>query len=295
MPAPERTTGRRMAGYSRLARQGAKAERKGIWERSAHGDSTTLTMQKVLEDLIGLQALDLAIAELERVAGEIPRQVQALEDALATSRTSLDRAKADAEATQKLRRSQEKVLDEVVEEQRKKQGRLFEIKTNQEYSAVLKEIEALKERQGRLEEEILGLMEKGEALAGEIRRLEAEFAAADARCKAERGRKAAELTEVQAKLRDLQTRWKVQAKPIDAELLQTYRKLLRTRAGRAVVPAIIERRKVKSFTSHEEREETSAACGGCNVSLRPQFVNELRRGEELMTCTSCSRILYAQP
>lgn len=251
-------------------------------------------MQKVLEDLIALQELDLALAELERVAGDIPGQIQALEDALAAWRTSLERAKADAEATQKLRRSQEKVLDEVVQEQRKKQGRLFEIKTNQEYSAVLKEIEALKERQGRLEEEILGLMEKGETLTGEVRRLEAEFAAADTRGKAERGRKEAELADAQAKLRDLQARWKLQAKPIDAELLQTYRKLLRTRAGRAVVPAVIERRKVKSFGSHEEREETSAACGGCNVSLRPQFVNELRRGEELMTCTSCSRILYAQ-
>ena len=251
-------------------------------------------MQKVLEDLIQLQELDLAIAEMERVAGEIPRQIQALEDALAASLASLDRAKADADATQKLLRSQDKVLEEVRQDQRKKQGRLFEIKTNQEYSAVLKEIEVLKERQGRLEEEIIGLMEKGEGLAGEIRRLEGELAAAETRCREERARKEAELADVQAKLRDFQARWNVQAKPIDPELLQTYRKLLKTRAGRAVVPAVIERRKVKSFGSHEGREETAAACGGCNVSLRPQFVNELRRGEELLTCASCSRILYRQ-
>jgi predicted nucleic acid-binding Zn-ribbon protein len=252
-------------------------------------------MQKVLQDLIKLQELDLAIAELERLAGDIPGQIKALEEALAASRASLDRARAEGDATHKLRRSQEQVLEEVVLEQRKKQARLYEIKTNQEYSAVLKEIEVLKERQGRVEEEILGLMEKGEGLAGEIRRLEGERTRAEARHREERARKEVELAEAQARLRDLQARWKVQARPIDPELLQTYRKLLRTRAGRAVVPALIGRRKVKSFGSHGEREETAASCGGCNVSLRPQFVNELRRGEELLTCASCSRILYAQP
>ena len=40
---------------------------------------------------------------------------------------------------------------------------------------------------------------------------------------------------------------------------------------------------------------TSSVCGGCNMTLRPQTINEIRKGEEIITCGICGRILLYMP
>ena len=42
-------------------------------------------------------------------------------------------------------------------------------------------------------------------------------------------------------------------------------------------------------------EATSGRCSACQIVLRPQFIQDLRRGDQLMFCESCGRILYYNP
>jgi uncharacterized protein len=42
-------------------------------------------------------------------------------------------------------------------------------------------------------------------------------------------------------------------------------------------------------------EALNGRCSKCNISLRPQFLQELRRGDTIMICESCKRILYLNP
>ncbi len=51
----------------------------------------------------------------------------------------------------------------------KSESRLYEVKTNKEYSAVLLEIEEIKQEKAQIEEQILALMEVGEGIAVDIR------------------------------------------------------------------------------------------------------------------------------
>ena len=66
---------------------------------------------------------------------------------------------------------------------------------------------------------------------------------------------------------------KGQASRLDAELLQHYTRVMRSR-GVVVVPV------------------KDGSCGGCGVALPPQKFVEVRRNDRMFTCPSCSRILY---
>ncbi len=226
-----------------------------------------------LDKLLELQKIDQVIARLDAEAEAIPQAIAALDARLATARDGLQAAKSGAEQIQKDRRGKERELDEITQNIKKKQARLFEIKTNDEYSAVLKEIESLKERSSRLETEILELLERADVTAKTVGEAEKGFKAAEALRDQERVGKEAQLAKVQAELATQQEARAKQASRLDAELLQQYTRLMRSR-GVVVVPV------------------KDGSCGGCGIALTPQAYNEVRRNDRMFTCPSCSRVLY---
>jgi hypothetical protein len=226
-----------------------------------------------LDKLLELQQLDLTIARLEAEARTIPQQIQDLEARLTGARAGLDQARARADQTQRDRRAKERELEEATQNSKKKQARLFEIKTNEEYAAVLKEIESLKEKCSGLETEILELLERADATAKTVGEAEKEFKAAEAANQKERAEKEARLAKLERDLASLREARKGQASRLDSALLQQYTRLTKTR-GLAVVAV------------------KDGSCSGCGIALTPQTYNEVRRNDRMFTCSSCNRIIY---
>jgi hypothetical protein len=226
-----------------------------------------------LDKLLELQKLDLAIAKLDGQARAIPQAIGALEGRLAKAREELEATKARADLLQKDRRAKERDLDEVSQNAKKKQARLFEIKTNEEYSAVLKEIEALKVKSSALETEILEQMESGDVAAKAVAEAERVFRSADLALQSERREKEAQLATLQKELATLQTARKGQAGRVEAELLRHYTRLMKSRDVAVVAVA-------------------DGSCQGCGMALTPQTYNEVKRNDRLFTCSSCNRIFY---
>jgi predicted nucleic acid-binding Zn-ribbon protein len=227
-----------------------------------------------LERLVELQRLDSEIALLEAAAAAIPGQIREMEEQVRQARAILEAAKADTDRMQKVRRQKERELEEFIGQLKKRQSRLFEIKTNQEYAAVLKEIEGFKERISAVEEEILLLLEEIEAAVKSQAEQEERVRSQGEEFFRDRQRKEVELRELQRRLSALQAARKGQSKAIDSALLQQYLRLLKSRAGLAVAPA------------------KNGSCEGCHVALTPQLYNEVRRSEEILACERCGRILY---
>ena len=42
-------------------------------------------------------------------------------------------------------------------------------------------------------------------------------------------------------------------------------------------------------------EALEGRCTACNLTLRPQLSQDLKKGEEILSCESCQRILYYNP
>ena len=231
----------------------------------------------MLEDLgrlVELQQLDSEIAELEAAAAAIPGQIRAMEEQLLQAKAALDAVTVETGKMQKLHRQKERDLEEANRELKKRQSRLYEIKTNQEYSAVLKEIEGLKQRVSTLEEEVLLLLDQIEAAVKARAQEEDRFRLTQAEFLRDKQQREGELRDLQGRLSALQVAREGQSRSVETSLLQQYLRLLKSRAGLAVAPA------------------GGGSCEGCHVALTPQLYNEVRRNEEILTCERCGRILY---
>lgn len=227
-----------------------------------------------LETLVHLQEFDTRIAGLDAEAGRLPRQIEALHASVAEGRKTLEAGKARSDATRKELRAKEKDLDDISVKRSRSEARLYEVKTNTEYSAVLAEIETIKRQKAQAEEEMLALMERQETLAVDIRDAEARLKAREEQARGEEASLRAKLTAVEGELEVVRTERASLARELPRGVLGDYERIMRARGGVGIVPVT-----------------SVGVCGGCRMTIRPQAVQELRGGT-LLHCESCGRFLY---
>src|SRR5438046_5428555 len=136
-----------------------------------HGDTVDTQHQTLIE----LQGFDARIAGLETDAARLPRQIEALQTALSDAKKTVETIKTTVDATKKDLRTREKDLEVANVKRQKLEAKLYEVKTNKEYSAVLLDIDEAKQEKAKTEEDILGLMEMQERLAVDIKDAEQRF------------------------------------------------------------------------------------------------------------------------
>jgi hypothetical protein len=231
-----------------------------------------------LQTLIDLQALDTKIAALEGELARLPGQIEAIQAAVAQALAGVQALKGRLDTAKKDTRSKEKDLEDAQVKRQKSEARLYEVKTNKEYSAVLVEIEEIKQEKAKIEEEILSLMETQELLAVEIRDAEAALKSRDAQGRQEEAQIRQRLAAVEAELTGLRGERGSLAREVPRDLLADYTKLLRGRGGLAVAHVTPD-----------------GICGGCRMTITPQRLQEVKHQSALLFCESCGRFLYWLP
>jgi len=231
-------------------------------------------LREHMEKLAVLQTLDIKIRGMQREKDEIPTRLAALEGEFKKEEEKVQGQKAELDRLLKDRRHKEKELEEEVERAKKTEARAFEIKTNKEYQAVLKEIEGAKKLNRQREEEILGILERFEELQKVARQGEKEL-------EAKRKDYQRQLSELQQRAAQFEQKMAAEVKERDErqkgippDLLSKYRMLLEKRQGIAVAPV------------------SNGVCQACNMNLRPQLYIELQKQQTLILCPNCSRILF---
>jgi predicted nucleic acid-binding Zn-ribbon protein len=227
-----------------------------------------------LQSLIHLQEYDSRIASLEAEASRLPKRLEAIQASVAEARGSVEAVKARVDTTRRNLRTKEKDLEVVAAKRSKAEAHLWEVKTNKEYSAVLVEIEDIKQEKARTEEEILALMEMQERLATEVREAEGRLKTREEQGRQDETVVRQQLAAVEAELAGVRGERATLAREIPAALLADYERILKARGGLAIAPVT-----------------TTLVCGGCRVTIRPQAIQELRSAT-LLRCESCGRYLY---
>jgi hypothetical protein len=228
-----------------------------------------------LQTLINLQAIDTRIAALESDAARLPKEIAAIHAAVDEAKKQAEQAKGRLDAARKDQRAKEKDLEVVQAKRSKNEARLYEVKTNKEYSAVLIEIEEIKQEKARMEEEVLVLMEAQERLGGDIREAEARFKQRESEGRSQEATLKEQLRGIEADLAGVRTERKELATRLPANILADYDRILRARGGLALVPVA-----KPNF------------CGACRMTITPQRLQELRAQSSLIPCESCGRYLY---
>jgi predicted nucleic acid-binding Zn-ribbon protein len=230
-----------------------------------------------LQTLIDLQGHDARIATLEAEAARLPRQLEAIQASLAEARKAVQSVNERVDATRKSLRAKEQDLEVTNTKRTKAEGKLWEVKTNKEYSAALLEIEEIKQEKGQAEEEILGLMELQERLSVEVREADARFKAREAQARDDEAVVRKKLEVLEQELAIARAERASRARELPPRLLADYERIYRARGGVAVAAVI-----------------SGAICGGCRMSIRPQALQELRTATMLSNCENCGRFLYWQ-
>jgi predicted nucleic acid-binding Zn-ribbon protein len=228
-----------------------------------------------LQTLISLQAIDTRIAALEADAARLPKEIAAIHAAVEEARKQAEQAKTRLDAARKDQRAKEKDLEVVQAKRSKNEARLYEVKTNKEYSAVLIEIEEIKQEKARMEEEVLVLMEAQERLTGDIREADGRFKQRESEGRSQEATLKEQLRGIETDLTGVRTERKELATKLPANILADYDRILRARSGLALVPVT-----KPNF------------CGACRMTITPQRLQELRAQSSLIPCESCGRYIY---
>jgi len=233
--------------------------------------------KKVIDELrllIGLQGLDTNLFRLRKRISDIPQELEALESSLKKERDALEQKNSEYNRLKRAKKEKEMALDEGLERLKRLKARISEIKTNKEYQAHLKEIEAVQNENRGIEDEILSIMERMEESYRSLELEEKRYAEVVKRFEDDRRTYEAELKRIDEEIGELREKRKEVASRIRQELYDNYSRIMRIGKGLAVVPV------------------KEGSCAGCHMSLPPQMINEVRKGEEIIDCSNCHRILY---
>jgi uncharacterized protein len=224
-----------------------------------------------------LQSLDLRVAALEKEIAALPKHIAAIEKALESHIRRLEADKAALAANQRERKKTEGDIQMHEQKISKLRDQMLGAKTNEQYRAFQHEIEYLEKEIRKAEDRILELMSESEPLEAAVKKAEVALAeekkAVEGEKKVAREKTAAD----QAQLDSTKAERAEAAKQIPPNVLSTYEKIRKKWNGLAIA------------------EGTTGRCSACQILLRPQAFQELRKSEKLMLCESCGRFLFYNP
>src|SRR6188768_3606682 len=129
-----------------------------------------------LAALVALQQLDTAAETARRRLAELPGAEAAILAQIASAQAAVDEAKSRVAANAHDRRELEKQVAAVDARLSKFDSHKAAVKTNHEYTALLHEIATAKAEKDAVEEQILVLMDAGDAVAAEVKAAETALA-----------------------------------------------------------------------------------------------------------------------
>jgi uncharacterized protein len=234
-------------------------------------------MTPELQAVLKLQTLDSRAAALQKEIESLPRQVAEIEKKLEAHTRKLEVDRNVVAANLKERKSRED--DTKVHEQKvsKLRDQMLQAKTNEQYRAFQNEITYCETEIRKAEDRILELMGEAEPLEKNVKTAEAALKEEKTKVEAEKERAQKRTAEDKAFLQQALEERKSVAATIPPQTLAQYERIRKRWHGIAIADA------------------TDGRCSACQMKLRPQYFQELRKGDKLYFCESCGRIVYYNP
>ena len=225
---------------------------------------------KLLEEI---QEIDKKVQKIQKDTEYFPQEIERINEQLEEDRKAVDEVKLALEGHEKEKKERDDELTENSEKLTKFEGRLRDLKTNNEYQASLREIDQAKKRNEEIEDELLALMEQTEAEAARLAEAEALFAEKEKKAEEETKELTANLKKMEKDLSGVLKDRAKKMKVINPEISELYETLKKRIKGLVLT------------------DTNNGACNGCYMRIPPQIINEAMRFEKLYQCPSCNRIL----
>ena len=233
-----------------------------------------LTVEEKLQNLYELQRIDTEIDKIKTLRGELPLEVQDLEDEIAGLETRIENLKVELGELDKTASTRKMDIKKAEEAIKKYSEQLDNVRNNREYDALSKEIEfqklEIELQEKRIREAQKAKAEK-EALMEESKK---RYADKVSDLEAKKGELNDIINETHKDEESLQSKSEELAATIDERLLTAYRRI-RSNARNGLAVVTVDR----------------DACGGCFNKIPPQRQLDIRSRKKIIVCEYCGRIL----
>ncbi|MCX6568335.1 MAG: C4-type zinc ribbon domain-containing protein [Candidatus Aminicenantes bacterium] len=224
--------------------------------------------------IIEMQRLDTEIREASLVLEGIPRLVQDIDKKIQTDSKLVADAKGKMSQNQKKRRDLEAEVKDIKVQIGKYKRQLNEVKSNKEYTSLLKEIEEAQHKVDSLEEAIIAEMLTADDVEEEIKTATHRQGQDEESLRKEKLVLDEKMKETEATFAALNKERESLLPRIPPEQMMLYESLRQKKGGAALSPV------------------TGDFCAMCHMRVRPQMLNEIRDKVKVILCENCGRILY---
>jgi uncharacterized protein len=234
-------------------------------------------MHPNLKQLLDLQAVDLAAAELRAALATVPGRQAAADKLAAGARAALEQARAALTAALAERKKFELDVEQWKDRVRKYKDQEAQVRSNEAYKALLHETETARAGLASAEDRWLERMEQTEQAEKQVQAAEQELKKVEAEVAAERAGIEKEKAALEEQLRGRQAERDRARQGVPEDLLDHYERLARKHHGVALA---------------EVRDDET--CSMCRVKVRPHVFEALRNpaSDAMIHCETCTRILY---
>jgi predicted nucleic acid-binding Zn-ribbon protein len=229
------------------------------------------------EKLIQLQEVDNLLRQVSTELADIPKLIEQVENKIKADSDQVLKAKEKLTHNQKKRRDLEAEVKDLKSMVAKFKHQLNDVKTNKEYTSLLKEIQEAQAKIDALEENIIKELLVADEIEEEIRTATVKQKNQEENLKQEIAALNQHQKELEGKKSLLLRQREELTKSIPRSQLQLYLNIARKRGGVALSPVVGE------------------FCSMCQMRIRPQMLNEIRDHSKIHLCESCGRILYFEP
>ena len=233
-----------------------------------------LTVEEKLQNLYELQRIDTEIDKIKTLRGELPLEVQDLEDEIAGLETRIENLKVELGELDKTSSTRKMDIKKAEEAIKKYSEQLDNVRNNREYDALSKEIEfqklEIELQEKRIREAQKAKTEKEALMEESKNRYEDKVSDLEAK----KGELNDIINETHKDEESLQAKSEQLSATIDERLLTAYRRI-RSNARNGLAVVTVDR----------------DACGGCFNKIPPQRQLDIRSRKKIIVCEYCGRIL----
>lgn len=231
-------------------------------------------MNELTEKLVSLQEIDLKIDLIDNEIRQEQEELDKRISALAERESLISTLETKIEELEKERRTLEDEMTDKIANVKERQSKMMQVQTSREQTALLKEIEDAKRNVKENEEKIVAIMEQVEKLTTEVTE-EKNILKGDKSIVSEETEKVGStIDSLNRGKKTKQNKRDKQAQEVEKVKIRKYDLLRERRNGLAIVNVL------------------DGVCQGCFMNLPPQQYNILLRGDQLLECPSCQRLIY---
>jgi predicted nucleic acid-binding Zn-ribbon protein len=231
-------------------------------------------MLDVLKSILEIQDLDMKMIRLMRLKRERQREAENIRSLRDELRQQLAAKELEIHELKKSAAIIENRVQDITARIKKLENQQITLKKVDDFNACTHEINAAERERQTQEQQLTEMLDKVAIEEEILEKIKESMTASEENSKILETEIEEGVQRIKEEGRELLVERQEKAKSAPRDLLSVYEKLLQNKRDRVIVPV-------------EQR-----ACSGCHIVLTPQHENLVRKGDRMVFCEHCSRVLF---